>query len=354
MAEGSESKTEKASPKKRKDERKKGNIFKSQDIINAFTILAVFAFMNKFLAFIYEYLGRVMSKYVNSIDSITEITKQSALTTLKDCFLALAITAGPLILICMFVGVIATGAQTKFLFSKEALKPKFSKLNPIKGMKRIISLRAVVELLKSVIKAVIIGGVIYSFYKDIAADTVRLMSMDLLNGVVFVLKSTYSLIIKLSMAFVAISIFDYMYQWWEYERNIKMTKKEVKEEYKQTEGDPIVRSRIKEAQRKMSQQRMMQNVPEADVIIRNPTHFAIALKYDIDNNSAPIVVAKGQDLIAFRIIEEAEKYDIPMLEDKPLARALYKEVEIGREIPPEYYTAIAEILAWVYSLKKES
>lgn len=354
MAEGSESKTEKASPKKRKDERKKGNIFKSQDIVNAATVLAVFVVMNKFFPYIYEYLGRVMAKYFNSVGSMSEITKQSALIIIRDCFLSLVIIAGPLIIICLLVSVIATGAQTKFLFSKEALKPKLSKISPLKGIKRIISLRAVVELVKSVIKAVIIGAVIYSFYKDIASDTVRLMSMDLMSGVVFVLKSTYSLILKLSMAFVAISIFDYAYQWWEYERNIKMTKQEVKEEYKQLEGDPIIRQRIKEAQRKMSQQRMMQSVPEADVIVRNPTHFAVALKYDIDLNIAPLVVAKGQDYVAFRIIEEAQKHKIPMLEDKPLARALYKEVEIGKEVPPQYYTAIAEILAWVYSLKKES
>ncbi len=354
MAGDSESRTEKASPKKRRDERKKGNIYKSQDVTNALSILAVFVVLNKLSPFIFKYMSQVMYKYFTSIKTTTEMTVDKGLLIIRDCFIALFLTAGPIILVALLVGVLATGAQTRFLFSKDALKPKFSRLSPLKGIKRIVSLRSVVELFKSIIKAVIIGSVIFQSYKSIASNTVKLMSMDIFNSVVYVLQSVYNLVIRLSIAFIAIAIFDYLYQWWEYERNIKMTKQEVKEEYKQTEGDPVMRGRIKDAQRKMAQQRMMQQVPQADVIVKNPTHFAIALKYDIDKNAAPIVVAKGQDHVALRIIEEAEKHNIPMMEDKPLARMLYKEVEIGREIPPQFYTAIAEVLAWVYSLKKES
>ena len=353
MAAGSESRTEKASPKKRKDERKKGNIYKSQDIGNAVTILVAFVVLDKLFPRIYAYLGQNLFKYITAIRTTTELTVESAVDIFADCCLVILYTAGPLILILLIVGVLATGAQTKFLFSMQSLKPKFSRLNPLSGIKKMVSIRAVVELLKSILKAAIIGGVIYSYYQSIASDIIRLMSMDIMSAVVFVLQSVNSLVIKLSIAFIAISIFDYLYQWWEYERNIKMTKQEVKEEYKQTEGDPIVRGRIKDAQRKMSQQRMMQNIPSADVIIRNPTHFAIALQYDAEKNTAPMVVAKGQDYVALKIIEEAEKYKIPMIEDKPLARALYAEVELGREIPSQYYTATAEILAWVYSLKAQ-
>ena len=354
MPADSESRTEKASPKKREDERKKGNVYKSQDVVNAFSILAIFVLLDKTMPNIYRYMSQVIYKYFAAIETVSDITTKFAISTLWDCFIALAVTAGPIILTALVVGVLASGVQTKFAFSKEALKPKLSKLSPLKGIKKIISLRSVVELLKSIVKAVIIGFVIYSSYKSISGDIVKLMSMDIFNSVVFVLQAVYKLVIRLSIAFIAIAVFDYLYQWWEYERNIKMTKQEVKEEYKQTEGDPVTRGRIKEAQRKISQQRMMQQVPEADVIVRNPTHFAIALKYDIEKNTAPIVVAKGQDFVALRIIEEAEKYSIPTMEDKPLARALYREVEIGREIPPQYYTATAEVLAWVYSLKKES
>lgn len=354
MAGDSESRTEKASEKKRRDERKKGNVYKSQDIVNAVSILAIFVALDKMMPYIYKYLSQVMYKYLVSIKTISDISVKSALSIVRDCFLSLILIAGPIILIALFVGVLASGVQTKFAFSKEALKPKLSKISPLKGIKKMISLRSVVELFKSIIKAIIIGTVIFSSYKLIASDTVKLMSMDIFNSVVFVLQAVYKLVIRLSIAFVAIAVFDYLYQWWEYERSIKMTKQEVKEEYKQTEGDPVTRGRIKEAQRKISQQRMMQQVPQADVIVRNPTHFAVALKYDIEKNAAPIVVAKGQDFVALRIIEEAEKYNIPMMEDKPLARALYSEAELGREIPPQYYTATAEVLAWVYSLKKES
>jgi len=354
LAGDSESRTEKASPKKRRDEQKKGNIYKSQDVTNALSILAVFITLKKLVPFVYKKMSEIMYDYFTSIQTVPEITKEKGLLILRDCFFALFLMAGPVMLVALVVGVLATGAQTKFLFSKDSLKPKLSKLSPLKGIKKIISIRSVVELLKSIIKALIIGTVIFQSYKSIASNTVKLMSMDVFNSAVFVLQSVYGLVMKLSMAFVAIAVFDYLYQWWEYERGIKMSKQEVKEEYKQTEGDPLIRSRIRDTQRKMSQQRMMQQVPSADVIVRNPTHFAIALKYDIDSNSAPIVVAKGQDHLALRIIEEAEKHDIPMMEDKPLARMLYSEVELGREIPPQYYTAIAEVLAWVYSLKKES
>ncbi len=354
MAGDSESRTEKASPKKRRDERKKGNIYKSQDVTNAISILAVFVTLKKLIPSIYKNMSEIMYKYFTSIQTVPELTKENGLLMIRDCFIALFLMAGPVILVALVVGVLATGAQTKFLFSMDSLKPKLSKLSPLKGIKKIISLRSVVELLKSIIKALIIGTVIFQSYKSIASNTVKLMSMDLFNSTVYVLQSVYGLVIKLSIAFVAIAVFDYLYQWWEYERGIKMSKQEVKEEYKQMEGDPLIRSRIRDTQRKMSQQRMMQQVPQADVIVRNPTHFAVALKYDIDSNSAPIVVAKGQDFLALRIIEEAEKYDIPTMEDKPLARMLYSEAEIGREIPPQYYTAIAEVLAWVYSLKKES
>lgn len=349
-----ESKTEKATPKKRKDERKKGNVFQSQDIVNAFSILAAFFVLKKLLPYIFHYMENVLRNYFGSIGTVSELTQTIANSTVKDMCVATVVTAGPLMLTCMIVGVVAAGAQTKFMFSKKALKPKWERISPLKGIKRIISLRAVFELVKSIVKATIIGVVIYDFYKDIANDVIKLMSVDLLSGIVFTLKSIYSMIMKLSIAFIAIAILDYLYQWWEYERNMKMTKHEVKEEFKQTEGDPLIHSRIKEAQRKMSQQRMMQEVPQADVIIRNPTHFAIALKYDLDQNNAPVVVAKGQDFTALKIVEIAEKNNVPMLEDRPLARALYKEVEIGWEVPPQYYSAIAEILAWVYSLKKES
>ena len=188
---------------------------------------------------------------------------------------------------------------------------------------------------------------------NIAKYFTKLMFEDIFDAVIFIMNSIMDIVIQLSMVFILIAAFDYLYQWWEYERNIKMSKQEIKEEYKQMEGDPQIKGQIKERQRKISMQRMMQQVPTADVIVRNPTHFAVALKYDIEKNSAPIVVAKGQDYMALKIIEIAEQNKIPMTENVQLARALYKSVEVNREIPEEYYVILAEIMAWVYSLKKE-
>ena len=203
------------------------------------------------------------------------------------------------------------------------------------------------------LKLVVIGAVFYSEFSVVYQSSINLMYKDVTTAIVEILTAIFNIVLKLCIAFVVIAAFDFLYQWWDHERNIKMTKQEIKEEYKHTEGDPQIKGRIKEMQRKMSNQRMMQEVPKADVVVRNPTHFAVALKYDIDKNRAPVVVAKGQDYVAFKIIDIAKANDVPMIENKPLARALYKEVEIGREIPSEHYSAMAEILAWVYSLKKK-
>jgi flagellar biosynthetic protein FlhB len=192
----------------------------------------------------------------------------------------------------------------------------------------------------------------YSEFQKIVVYFTQLMYEDVMQATSFILNSIMDIVIQISLAFAVIAAFDYLYQWWEYERNIKMTKQEIKDEYKQIEGDPMIKGQIKDRQRRMAQQRMMQKVPTADVIIRNPTHFAVALKYDAEKNGAPVVVAKGQDYVALKIIEIAEQYHIPMTENKPLARALYSSVKVGREIPPEFYVVLAEIMAWVYSLKK--
>ena len=162
-----------------------------------------------------------------------------------------------------------------------------------------------------------------------------------------------SIVKSVVIAFIAISAFDFLYSWWEYEKNIKMSKQDVKEEYKQLEGDPKIKGKIKEKQRSFSMSRMMQHVPEADVIIKNPTHYAIAIAYDIEKNNAPLVLAKGKDHIAIRIIEKAEEHKINIVENVPLARALYASSELNREIPIEYYEDVAEILAWVYRLKEK-
>ncbi len=340
------SKTEKATPKKREDERKKGNIFQSSDVVSALSILSLFLILKMLFPFMYHSLSLFLSRYIAYIKTIPALSAEFAMDVAKDALIALFLLAGPMMLTAIAVGVIAAGAQTRFKVSKENLKMKFSRISPLQGIKRMFSIR-------SMLKISVIFYILYSSFMNIAKYFTKLMFEDIFDAVQFILNSIMDIVIQLSMVFILIAAFDYLYQWWEYERNIKMSKQEIKEEYKQMEGDPQIKGQIKERQRKISMQRMMQQVPTADVIVRNPTHFAVALKYDIEKNSAPIVVAKGQDYVALKIIEIAEQNHIPMTENVPLARALYKTVAVNREIPEEYYVILAEIMAWVYSLKKE-
>lgn len=348
-----DSKTEKATPKKRRDERKKGNVFQSKDIVTVFSILALFFLLKFTFPFIYRYLSDYIIEIFAVMGTTHEIT-QTFLTELTiKSVIAVFITVGPMMLAAMAVGIIASGVQTKFIFAYDSMKFKFSRMSFGKGLKRLFSMRSIVELLKSLIKVIIIGFVLFNAFSNISRDLTKLMLVDIMSGILFIFNSIMDTVIQITMVFGAIAFFDYLYQWWDYEKNLKMSKQDLKEEYKHMEGDPQVKGKIKEKQRKISMQRMMQSVPTADVVIRNPTHFAIALKYDMEKDAAPIVVAKGQDLVALKIIEIAEKHNIPTTENKPLARALYETVEPNRPIPGEFYTVLAEIMAWVYTLKKK-
>ena len=346
-------KTEAATPRKRREERKKGNVFQSNDIINAASILILFVILRFTMPSIYEYFIGNLREFLGYVGTTDTLTVAFAIKIIELIALGIFTVAGPVMLCAMVVGIVASGAQTRFIFALDPLKPKFSRLNPLSGIKKMFSMRTFIELFKSMLKLVVIGAVFYSEFSVVYQSSINLMYKDVTTAIVEILTAIFNIVLKLCIAFVVIAAFDFLYQWWDHERNIKMTKQEIKEEYKHTEGDPQIKGRIKEMQRKMSNQRMMQEVPKADVVVRNPTHFAVALKYDIDKNRAPVVVAKGQDYVAFKIIDIAKANDVPMIENKPLARALYKEVEIGWEIPPEHYSVMAEILAWVYSLKKK-
>ena len=348
-----EEKTEKASPKKRRDERKKGNVFQSKDVITVGVIAISFIILKFWMPHIYKYMATVFYKYISLIGTTREINDNFVVLMFKDVAFTTFASVGILMFAIMAVAVIISGSQTKFLISKENIKIKFSKLNPLSGIKKMFSIRAFVEVLKNIIKIAILGYVIYSAIVKNLYHVPKLVSIDLLSSIKFIFTSILSIVKSVVIAFIAISAFDFLYQWWEYEKNIKMSKQEVKDEYKQLEGDPKVKGKIKEKQRAISYSRMMQQVPEADVIVRNPTHFAVAIKYDIEKDRAPIVVAKGQDNIAFKIIEKATKSNINIVENVPLARALYKSTELNQEIPLEYYEPVAELLAWVYRLKEK-
>jgi flagellar biosynthetic protein FlhB len=259
----------------------------------------------------------------------------------------------PILLISALVAVSANYLQVGFLFSIKPLIPKFNKLNPIEGFKNIFSKNAFVEFLKSAFKIAVVAYVIYSYLKKNFILIPELLAMDMMATAHFIGNTIVNTGIRVAVVLLVIAIFDYGYQFWEFEKNLRMSKQEIKEEYKMTEGNPQIKSKIREKQRQMSLRRMMTEVPKADVVITNPTHFAIAVKYDAGKADAPLVLAKGKDLIAQKIKEIAKDNNVPIVENKPLAQALYKTVEIGDMVPAELYKAVAEVLAFVYSLKNK-
>ncbi len=347
----SQSKTEKATPKKRKDERKKGNVPQSKDITSVISLLIIFSVLKLIFPYIYEATKRFFYFIMGEMAVIDVFSDSTKNDIIGEVIKLLVIAIVPLLIISVAISISVTGAQTKFLFSKEALKPKLNKFNPINGFKRIFSIRSSVELIKNLIKIAIITVILYKFIYVRVVEMAKMLFLDLLNSSAYVLNSVVMMVYMVCIIFVFVAGLDYMYQRWEYERKIKMSKQEIKEEFKQMEGDPQIKGKIKQKQREMATSRMMQAVPTADVVIKNPTHFAVALKYDTETDNAPIVVAKGQDELALRIIAVAEKAGVYVLEDRPLARAIYATAEVKMEIPYAYYTAIAEVFALVYSVR---
>ena len=346
-------KTEKATPKKKKDERKKGNAFQSRDVISVGTLIVGFVLISKLGGFVTRQIKGLYAYELQNMSTMYDLTIANCLQVLRESMLVFFISAVPILIALAFTGIIMTGAQTRFLVSADLLKFKYSRISIIEGFKRMFSLRSVVQLVKSIIKVAVIMWVIYTSIQDLLVVAPDMLNTSFDDSIAFMMDRVMSIVYKICLIFVAVAILDFAFQKYDYEKKLKMTKQEVKDEYKQTEGDPFIKGKIKEKQRKMSMNRMIQQVPDADVIVRNPTHYAVALKYDIENDQAPIVLAKGQDHMAKRIIDIGLKHNILMTENKPLAKSLYQMVEVNDYIPAELYQAVAEVMAWVYSSKKK-
>ena len=348
------SKTEKATPKKRRDERKKGNVFFSNDAVSVAVLLASF-FVLKLTATpmveqIYRFLQYAMGLVAGAAHTGLQDNLSGLVLEMLKTFL---FAAGALLATTAVVAVAATFFQTKLLVSGEALKPKFSRINPLQGIKRLFSLRSVIEALKGILKITVLLFLIYQFLVGIVDTFTKYLHTDLAVACAHLVDEGFQMVMQIAIAFVVLAGADVFYQWWDYERQLRMSKQEIKEEYKQMEGDPQVKGKIKEVQRRMAQSRMMQQVPKADVVIRNPTHFAVALRYHPETDGAPIVLAKGQDELAGRIVRKAEEHHIAIIENVPLARALYATAELNREIPPELYNAVAEVLVYLYRMDEK-
>lgn len=346
-------KTEQATPKRRQDERKKGNVFQSSEVVTVFSLIIVF-YSVKLLAPIILAALQGSFEYFFSLGATTTSIGQAEVNnvTMRG-EMVFFITTVPLLLICSLVAIIFTFAQTKMMVNFKNMAFKGNRLSPIGGFKKMFSTRAVVEMLKAVIKVTVLAYVVYSILKTELPLLPRMMDYSIADSMAQTGAIILAIVQRVVIAFVFLAAFDLFYQRWEYEKNIRMSKQEIKEEYKQMEGDPQVKGKIRERQQQQSRKRMMQAVPSADVVIRNPTHFAVAIKYDAKSDSAPVVVAKGMDSLALRIVKLAEENDVVITENKPLARGLYDAVELDREIPDMFYQAVAEVLAFVYSIKKK-
>lgn len=349
-----EEKTETATPKRRREAREKGQVAKSRELITAVLLLLTFMtlriFANSIIINLTELITLFLSFPVN-VDNAIKI--EDLVNIYLKCLWVFAKVMTPILFISALAAITLNYLQVGFMFTLKPLVPKFNKLNPIEGFKNIVSKRAFIELAKSILKIGIVGYIIYSYLKNNFLIIPELLAMDMEATAVFIGNTIINTGIRVAAVLIVISIFDYGFQFWEFEKNLKMSKQEIKEEYKMTEGNPQIKSKIREKQRQMSLRRMMTEVPKADVIITNPTHFAIAVKYDSTKAEAPIVLAKGKDIIAQKIKEIAKDNNIPTVENKPLAQSLYKAVEIGDMVPAELYKAVAEVLAFVYSLKNK-
>jgi len=349
-------KTEKATPKKRRDAREKeGNVLQSKEINTTFSILGIFFAMSLLGPLMLREILSVLRYFFSSAGENRAINNEYfteiALNIVKSCVLIV----GPILIIAMFLGIIPPIIQTKGLFTMKPLKPKFSKLNPITGMKRLFSIQSAVGVIKGIITITAICVIVFLRLRSIMPEILKMPQMELLQCILFTAKNIFSIVLTIMMIFAFVSAGDYVFQWWQYEKKLKMSKQEVKDEYKQIEGDPKIKSKIKQKQREIAQNRMMQEVPTSDVVVRNPTHYAVALRYDTGGAAfaAPKVVAKGQDVLALKIIEIAEENDVHVVEDRPLARALHDSVKVGGEIPYTLYTAVASIFAELDSIKKK-
>ncbi|MDU4860376.1 MAG: fused FliR family export protein/FlhB family type III secretion system protein [Terrisporobacter othiniensis] len=346
-------KTEEPTAKKKRDARKKGNIAKSKEVTTAITLVAMLIIIFTMSDYIILEIKNSMINLLSSnfsMDFDSGVMLNSLGSKILLSFMKIFLPIG---FIIMIFGVIGNLIQSGMLFTGEGLKPQFSKLNPINGFKNMFSLKALGTLVKSV---AIIGVLLYIGYSFMNKNFEGIMkSADiylpyLLNTIIELIKS---LLGRICLAVVLIAVVDYGYQRFTHNKELKMTKQEVKEEYKQMEGDPQVKGKIKQKQREISNRRMMQAVPSATVIVTNPTHISIAIKYEKGIDSTPRVVAKGADVVAFKIREVAKEHDIPIIENKPLARLIYKEVDIDKEIPEEMYQAVAEVLVAVYKIKNK-
>ena len=349
-------KTEPATAKKLSDARKEGQVAKSKEVANCLGLLAVFLVLKFMISYIGGGLKDVFGTVYNEIAEYSifwhgEPPVHTSVGLVKDAILTVITIILPMIIIGFVIAFFSDLIQVRWAPTSKPLQPKLSKLNPVNGFKRIFSMNSLVELVKSIAKIALILVIAYNFVRKNYLIIYSLYNLDLMQAISKIGGLVTTLGILISAIYIVIAGADFAYQKFKFSKDMKMTKQEVKEEFKQAEGDPLIKGKIRQKMQEASRRRMMQNLPKADVVITNPTHYAVAIRYEPSEADAPIVLAKGEGHLAQRIKDVARENKIQVVENKPLARMLYHNVEIGQAVPPELYQAVAEVLAFVYHLQ---
>ncbi len=345
-------KTEEPTARRLQDARKKGDVAKSMEVPSAAVLLIGLLTIYLLSSYMLENFLNLLRHYLTHLHTI-DVIPGNMVVIAWESIKHVAILTGPVMLIIFFTALIANYAQVGFIYSTEKIEPSLGKIDPLKGFGRIFSLQTMANTIKSIAKLVIVSYVAYKEIMKNLDGILPLMDQDAYAILVFYAKVSFWIFLKTALIIAVLAAFDYAFQRWQFMNKMKMTKQEVKEEAKMTEGDPHVKGRIRSIQMQMARKRMMTEIPKADVIITNPTHLAIALVYDNATMVAPTVIAKGAGIIAAKIKEIAQEHNIPIIEDKPLAQSLFKAVEINEQIPENLFQAVAEVLAYVYGLKKK-
>lgn len=345
-------KTEQATDKRREESRAKGQVAKSREIPSVAVLFACLIYFHFNAAGLLQKIMAMMSASFRSAAQVV-ITMDSAPSLLTGYIFKVFFMLMPLLALICVVALAANILQVGMLFSASALEPKLSKLNPLSGLKNLLSLKSAVELIKNIIKMSIVGFVSYQVIGDEIKNCLTLAERSVWGILIYMGKISFKILVTTCWVLVLLALLDYLYQRWEHEKGLRMSRQEIKDEFKNTDGNPTIKARIRRLQREMARKRMMAAVPTADVIITNPTHLAVALKYEQGKQSAPCVVAKGADLVAEKIRAVARASNVPIVEDKPLAQVLYKMVKVEDSIPENLYRSVAEVLAYVYRLRQK-
>lgn len=349
-------KTEPATEKKLSDARKEGQVAKSREIANGVGLLALFLILRFWVGVMSTQLLSIFSLIYERISETVlfwrgYVPQNDTKLVFREMLIEVVVIIGPILIIGFLVAFICDVAQVGWKPTSKPMKPKLSKMSPLSGIKKIISVNSLVELVKSIAKIGLIVYICYNYLQDKWRLLFLLYDMPLLQALQLIATTVTDLGIRVSALYMLIAVADFIYQKVKFSRDMRMTKQEIKDEYKQSEGDPQIKGKIRQRMREASQRRMMQDLPRADVVITNPTHYAVAIKYDPDVADAPLVLAKGEDYLAAKIKEIARENHVEIVENKPLARMLYANVDVGQAVPPELYQAVAEVLAFVYHLQ---